>query len=507
MSPIVALTLLVVAQGPAPSPADRPPSAPSPADIVAAIEAALSDAIARAEPSIVAIHRQKGQNTNETRAVRGRQRSNPGVDRDPFEHQLRQIPDDFISFDYGSGVVIGDRGEILTAFHVVRGAEWLKVRAAGGQSFEAEVIGADPRSDLAVIAPIQEREADRPKLKPIAIGDSTRLRKGTFLVSLGNPFNAAGEDGSPSASWGILANTARRLEGDIDSSGQVRKGNRLMNFPTLLQLDSKLNLGMSGGAVINLKGELVGITTTASSPAGFDAQAGYAIPMDRMGRRAVESLKQGKEVEYGLLGIQADQQFSNRVFQVTAHSPAARGQLQVNDEVLAVNGVPVANFDSLILAVGAYSPGDSIRLKVRRGEEILERTIVLAKYPVEGEVIATNRPRPWRGLRVDYTSALRLTGLALPDMDATAAGVVATDVEEGSAAASAGLKKGVVILRVGERPVQSPRAFAEAVEGQDGPVVLDTDIGVLTVGTAESPRARTRPADRPRPADRARGRL
>ena len=79
-----------------------------------------------------------------------------------------------------------------------------------------------------------------------------------------------------------------------------------MNYPTLLQLDAKLNLGMSGGAVINLKGELVGLTTMASSPSGFDAMAGYAIPMDKIIKRAIATLKEGKEVEYGLLGIQAD---------------------------------------------------------------------------------------------------------------------------------------------------------------------------------------------------------
>ena len=500
MTSFVALTFLIIAQGPSPSPSstDRPTTAAAPLDIVAALESALADAIARAEPSIVSIHRHKGANPNETLAIRGRKRSFPlGADREPLEFPTRPLPDDFISFDYGSGVVIGDRGQILTAFHVVRGADQLIVSAAGGQLFIAEVIAADPRSDLAVIVPVEQPGIDRPRLKPIPIGDSTKLRKGTFLVALGNPFNAAHADGSPSASWGILANTARRLEGEIDSSsGVTRRGNRLMNFPTLLQLDAKLNLGMSGGAVINLKGELVGLTTTASSPAGFDAQAGYAIPMDAMGRRAVELLKQGKEVEYGLLGIQADQRFTNRVFQVTPHSPAARGSLQVNDEVLAVNGVPVTNFDTLILAVGPYSPGDSVKLKIRRVDDIIERTIVLAKYPVEGEVIATNRPRPWRGLRVDYTSALRLSALAFPDMDLTAAGVVVTDVDEGSPAASAGLKKGVIILRAGERPLHSPRAFAEAVAGQDGPVVLDTDIGVLTVGNGDS--SRSKPADPPR---------
>src|SRR5262249_25124597 len=155
-----------------------------------------------------------------------------------------------------------------------------------------------------------------------------------------------------------------------------------------------------------------------------------------------------------------------------------------------------SNFDSLILAVGAYSPGDLIRLKIRRSDEVIERTIVLAKYPIDGEVIATNRPRPWRGLRVDYSTALRPPAFGFPEVHTTSAGVVVTDVEEGSPAAASGLKRGVVILRVGERPVQSPRMFAEATDGQEGPVVLETELGVLTVGTAESPR--------PKPSDSSR---
>ena len=115
-----------------------------------------------------------------------------------------------------------------------------------------------------------------PRLKPLALGDSTRLRKGAFLIALGNSFNAA-HDGNASASWGILSNISRRLEFEADEPISSRKTIGLINFPTLLQLDSKLNLGMSGGAVINLKGELVGLTTMGSNPAGFDAMAGYAI--------------------------------------------------------------------------------------------------------------------------------------------------------------------------------------------------------------------------------------
>jgi serine protease Do len=468
---------------------------PSAMDLVAAIETVISDAIAKAEPSVVAIHRDKSD-SHETLAIRGRNRRTipPALPvRPDFDVRFRQFPEpntNMISLDYGSGVVIGDRGQILTAYHVVRGARRLIVRAvgrqeaAGRQEFDAEIIAADPRSDLAVIVP-SEYTADgqrqvQPKLNPLPIGDAGRLRKGAFLIAMGHSFNAA-HDGKPSASWGILSNLARKLTAETDDQGNLTKHPQLNNYPTLLQLDSKLNLGMSGGAVINLKGELVGLTTMAASPAGFDFMAGYAIPMDKLGRRAVETLKEGKEIEYGLIGIKPDKDNSNRVGDVIVNSPAALGQLQVLDEILAVNGSPVTDFDSLILAVNSYSADDTVRLKIRRADEIIERTIVLAKFPVDGEVIATNRPKPWRGLRVDYTSVLRYPTFGRHFLDAPNPGVVVTEVEEGSPAAIAGIKKGQLIRRVGDRDVATPRAFAEAVVSISGAVTLETDLGPVTV--------------------------
>jgi S1-C subfamily serine protease len=452
-------------------------------DLVAAIETVISDAIAKAEPSVVAIHREKSEHSKETLAVRGRDRRTiPG--RGEVDGRIPQFPEtNMISFDHNSGVVIGDRGQILTAYHVVRGASELWVRAVDHQLFAAEIIAADPRSDLAVIVPIENPRQDRPKLRPLPIGDAGRLRKGAFLIAMGNSFNAARGDGKPSASWGILSNRARRLELDDDESSRSRKGPQLNNYPTLLQLDSKLNLGMSGGAVINLKGELVGLTTMAASPAGFDSMAGYAIPMDRLGRRAVDTLKEGKEIEYGLLGITADRNFppTNHVFDVTPNSPAALGQIQTGDEILAVNDSPVVDFDTLILAVNGFSADDTVRLKIRRGGEIIERSIVLAKYPVTGEVIATNRPKPWRGLRVDYTSILRYGVLGPNFLDVANPGVVVTEVEDGSPAAIAGIKKGQLIRRVGDRDVSTPRAFAEAVASQSGAITLETDLGPVTL--------------------------
>ncbi len=464
-------------------PTSSPQPAPAPVDVVAALETAMADAIAKAEPSVVAIHRSKAENTQETVAVRGRKPAPEVHEPSPVDFRFpRQAvsPDDFISFDYGSGVVVGDRGQILTAFHVVRGAKRLRVRAAGQISFEAEVIAADPRSDMAVIAPRAISGVDPPRLKPLALGDASRLRKGSFVIALGNPFNAA-RDGKPSASWGILSNLARSVMPEADDRIQLQ----LQHYPTLLQLDAKLNLGMSGGAAINLRGELIGLTTTATSPAGFDSQAGYAIPMDQLGRRVVETLKEGKEVEYGLLGIKPVDT-SNRIREVVKFSPAALGDLQVEDEVIAVNGSPVSDFASLILAVNAYGAGESIRLKVRRSvgrtDQTLERTLVLAKFPVQGEIIATNRPNPWRGLRIDYLTPETYRAVNPAFEDNTSAGVVITEVDEGSPADVAGLKKGQLIRRVGDRPVTTPRAFAEAVAKQDGPVIVDTDRGSVTIG-------------------------
>jgi serine protease Do len=470
-----------------PPPQEPKASASSPADVVTAIETVISDAIAKAEPSVVAIHRVKGENSQETQAVRGRKTAGNllerpqrfGLDGGRLVRFPEQTDPNLISFDFGSGVVIGDKGQILTMYHVVKGARELFVRAADRQQFKAEIIAADPRSDLAVIAPIEGDAAEFPKLKPLAVGDAGKLRKGAFLISLGNSFNAA-RDGKPSASWGILSNIARKLEFlEVDDMMPTRRQLRLHDHPTLLQLDSKLNLGMSGGAVINLKGELVGLTTMAASPAGFDAMAGYAVPMDKLGRRAAETLKEGKEIEYGLLGIEPDGP-TNRVRGLSANSPA-QGKIVVNDEIVAVNDAPVIDFDSLILAVNGYSAGDLVRLKIRHGAEIIEREIVLAKYPVEGEVIVTNRPKLWRGLRVDYASTVNLRNFARDSFDSPQPGVVVTEVEEGSRAAAAGIKKGQMIHKVDDKILRSPRDFNDAVAKLEGPVTLQTDLGPLTV--------------------------
>ena len=404
------------AQAKAPSAHGAKINAPMPLDVATALETALADAIEKSEASVVAIARDRRENPDETTAIKGRNPLPIRLDARFRSGQDAFMPvvDDFISLDTGSGVVVGDRGEILTTFHVVRGANRLVVRAIGArQGFDAEILAADPRSDLAVIVPRELPGIPPPLLKPIQLGHASKLRKGSFLVALGNPFNAA-RDGRPSASWGILSNIARRLEPTLDD--RMSRQRQLRHFPTLLQLDAKLNQGMSGGAVVNLRGELVGITTDGGGTEGFDAAAGYAIPMNSLGRRVVETLKQGKEFEYGMLGIGLDVvNGTNRVDNVQPNTPAAMGGVVADDLITEVGDTVVSDADHLVLAVNALPAGTIVKLKIQRAGRPVECTVELAKYPIDprSPPIVTNIQPAWRGLRIDYLSTLPNGGFGI----------------------------------------------------------------------------------------------
>lgn len=450
---------------------------------LAAIESAMIAAIERAEASVVAIARYRDPaNPEETTAIRGRgpapaPRVQPGVLR--LDPEFEAPPDGIYGF--GSGVVIGDAGEILTTYHNVSGASRLIVRAAGNQRFDAEIIAADPRSDLAVIAP-RLAGPDAPSLKPIPLGDAGALRKGSFLIALGNSFDVARDDGRVSAGWGILANRARKIQ--LPPADDVAAQPQLRNYPTLLQLDAKLNLGMSGGAVVNLRGELVGLTTAAGNPENFDPQAGYAIPVDRLGRQAIDALRQGREVEYGFLGIRLDTLTrTTRIDSVTPGTPASQGGLMTGDEILEVGGVPVNDSDELVLAINQMPVGETIPLRVRRNGQTLERSVILSKMRILGDppVIATTKPKDWRGLRVDFTSAVFNPADPALLQQMSKGTVSVSEVQNGSPAFFAGLRPGMIVLEVDGQTVASPRLFEQAVRDKTGPVKFKTDSGEIVV--------------------------
>lgn len=456
--------------------------------ITAALEETVADSIEATSRSIVAISRIKNrENSKSTNAVRNKlvavepqpNQNNGGFNNGFIANQF----EDFQSFDYAAGVVVGENNEILTTFHSIQGADRIAVRAAGRLQFDAEIIAADPRSDLAVIVPTRtSAEALKIRLNPVKIGQAEKLRRGSFLVALGNPFNAA-LDGQPSSAFGILSNNARRLDLTIDETTST--GRQLRHLPTLLQLDSKLNLGMSGGAVVNMNGELVGITTTGGNPQGFDAQAGYAIPMDILGRRAVSTLIRGEEVEYGFLGVSLATNGSNIIQGVSPGTPAAKAGLVQGDQIVKIGEIPVNDGDQLVLAVNSFPVETPLKITFRRSVFIENQAgplkvsqIRLAKFPVGGEVIATSKPLPWRGLEIDYPSVM-IQGNPLNEvpilrtMPSDNDGVIVTHVNADSPAIGL-IRIGELITAVNGQRINSPRQFRELVKDLNGAVKITT---------------------------------
>lgn len=462
-----------------------------------AIEQAFVSIIEKAEASVVSIARFQEPKIQPIRDP---------FNRRGFQNQAPQRPindptsPEFVPSEFGSGIIVtpdakNGRSFILTNYHVVRGgplaganpikSEYkLYVRLSNRLGYFASIIAADPRSDLALLdinyKAMQLKPTD---LKPIPFGDAANIRKGKLVLALGNPY-AIGRDGSASVSWGMVSNISRRpapigQEGDAES----KKKETLHHYGTLLHVDTRLNLGTSGGALLNLQGKLIGITTALAALDGYEKSVGYAIPIDASTRRIIETLAKGREVEYGFLGVQlgdsrADefrnfppqiqQRSGARINDVTAESPAHLGGLRASDIVLKVNNEPVLDRYDLMLKVGSLPPESKVDLTVwqpgTRFDKSSILTITLGKWPVrdvEGIVATNPRYQPWRGMQVDYSTGrskyLQYFYRRFPQ------GVLITRVESQSQADSAKLQAGEYISHVNQTPVKTPAEFYDAV--------------------------------------------
>jgi S1-C subfamily serine protease len=436
------------------------------------IEKNLVDAIARAEKSVVAIARVKKEPAGDALQLE--------IRPDPFGRRMlmpsapQPTDPDFLPNEYGTGVVIDRQGLILTAYHVLGEESDYYVTTSDRRVFKATPKAADPRSDLAVLA------IEANNLTPIALGDAAKLKKGQIVIALGNPFSIA-RDGQVSASWGIVSNLARKAPADPSEADSTAK-TTLHHFGTLIQTDAKLNLGTSGGALVNLRGEMVGLTVSWAAASGFETAAGYAIPIDATFRRVLETLKQGREVEYGFLGVPpANLQQREvlqglhgvRVSQSVPGTPAVKAGLKVGDIITAVNGEPIYDADGFVLSVGKQPAEAVVKLAVLRDDRPKVVEAKLGKYPVRGKKIVTQTDPLWRGLRVEYPTAVvdergrGMSGLSFPEQ-----GVTVVEVAENSPAAAAGLQVGMVISTANHKAINSPKEFRAAVDNSSDPVVL-----------------------------------
>lgn len=441
------------------------------ADVVDAIERSMIEAIERAERSVVAISRVRKPQSGDTFPLEFRP--------DPFGRRLAPAPDpqptdpDFIPSEYGTGVVVDARGLILTAHHVLGEDSEYYVTSHDRKVYRAWVKGADPRSDLAVLA------VDTNDLVPIRFGDASQLRRGQLVIALGNPY-AIARDGQVSASWGIVSNLARKAPpspNEFDPSGR----GTLHHFGTLIQTDARLTLGTSGGPLLNRRGEMVGLCVALAATTGYERAAGYAIPVDATFRRVVPMLKEGREVEYGFLGVRptslAPREVhaglqGTRLSEVVPGTPADRYGLREGDVLTAVNGNPIHDADGLYLEVGKLPVETVAQLAILRDGRPRQIDVTLSKYPVRGRMVVTTPEPSWRGMRVDYPTAWLDAARHRPRPLAFDEGVIVTDVEEHSPAWEAGLRPGTLVSHVEKKAVRTPGQFRAALAGKTGPVAL-----------------------------------
>jgi len=460
---------------------------PSALETAAAMEKTLVDVIARSEKSVVAIARVRIERPGDTFGFEIR--PDPFGGRPVPATSAQPTDPDFVPNEYGTGVVVGP-GLILTAYHVLGEQSEYYVTTHDRKVYRAWIKGADPRSDLAVLG------IEANGLPPIKFGNAGEVKKGQIVVALGNPY-AIARDGQVSAGWGIVSNLSRKappVPEQSDSSGKPT----LHHFGTLIQTDAKLNLGTSGGPLLNLQGDMIGLSVALAATAGYETATGYAIPVDATFRRVVETLKQGREVEYGFLGIQPSNlqpreiltgMHGIRVYRVVPGTPAARYGLRENDVVTAVDGTPIYEADGLVLEVGKLPVEAVARLSVLRNQRKRTVPVTLAKYPVRGRKVVTFPSPDWRGLRVDYPTAFVETdvharsGLAFFDE-----GVVVTDVAESTPAWEAGLRRGTFITHLGRTAVRTPKEFHRAAGREIGPVQLRVADDENPVRTVESTR-------------------
>jgi serine protease Do len=440
------------------------------------MERLVTEAIERAEKSVVAIARVR--------------REKDAPPREPGEIALPPLsargsnPTDpeFVPNEFGTGVVIDAKGLIVTNYHVlgnVREADyylWLNRKP-----YAAKVKAADPWLDLAVL------QIDADGLRPMAFGDARTLKKGQFVIALGNPY-AIARDGQPSASWGIVSNLQRQAPAPRTGTRPSDAGETLHHWGTLIQTDVRLELGTSGGALVNLKGEMVGLTTSLAALAGYERPGGFAIPVDDDFRRALETLKTGRLPDYGFLGVGTEAlsvaqrqrgRFGARITDVVPATPAAVTGLRPGDVITHVDGNPVADQVALIREVSGRQADSIVTLQLLRGGDEsrpgrpLTVKVKLAKKRMETarESLAEISPSAWRGLRVEYATAAPLFREQSRDLDpAGSVGVV--EVARESAAWKAGLRPGDFVSHVGQTRITTPHEFYDAVAGLEGDVAL-----------------------------------
>ncbi|EMJ3186597.1 TPA: serine endoprotease DegP [Yersinia enterocolitica] len=332
----------------------------------------------------------------------------------------------------GSGVIIdAAKGYVVTNNHVVDNATRINVKLSDGRSYEAKVIGKDPRTDIALL-----QLKDAKNLTAIKIADSDQLRVGDYTVAIGNPYG--------------LGETV--TSGIVSALG--RSGLNVENYENFIQTDAAINRGNSGGALINLNGELIGINTAILAPDGGNIGIGFAIPSNMVKNLTSQMVEFGqvKRGELGIMGtelnselakaMKVDAQKGAFISQVLPKSAAAKAGIKAGDVIVSMNGKAINSFAGFRAEIGTLPVGSKMTLGLLRDGK-----------PVNVEVTLEQSSQTQVDSGNLYTG---IEGAELSNSDVNGKkGVKVDSVKPGTAAARIGLKKGDVIMGVNQQPVQN----------------------------------------------------
>jgi Do/DeqQ family serine protease len=445
----------------------------------------FADIIEKASPAVVKISMTRIIKVSE------QQQTNPFMS-DPFFRQFfgggngQMRPRDQREEGLGSGIIVSPSGYILTNNHVVDKASKLEVTLSDGRDFTGKVVGTDPQTDVAVV----KISADSLPVMPFANSDAARV--GDLCFAIGNPF---GQDHT--VTMGIVSAKNRNLE----------MGTHIQNF---IQTDASINPGNSGGALINAKGELIGMNTMILTGGGGNVFGGgeggnvgigFAVPSN-MAKQVMDQIEKNGKVSRGYLGAELGNvtremaphlglkagEEGAYIANVTPNGPGAKAGLQSGDVVTAIDGKSVRNSDDLTMAVISHAPGSRVTLDVVRNGQPTKVEVTLGTRPT-GIDWDQNSPNAnnnggnndqgnnnggnvtARGITVEtLTPDLAQQVNAQPNTK----GVVVDSVDESSPAADAGVTRGTVIVAVDRKPVTSAADFKRLMSEASGKSVMLT---------------------------------
>ncbi len=358
---------------------------------------------------------------------------------------------------FGSGVIISDDGYIVTNNHVIEGSDEIMVTMNDRREYTAELIGSDPTTDLALI------KIDEKKLPTLSYGSSDDLQLGEWVLAVGNPYNL-----TSTVTAGIVSAKARNIN-------ILRNSFSIESF---IQTDAAVNPGNSGGALVNTRGQLVGINTAIASRTGNYTGYSFAIPVSIV-KKVVSDLMEFGEVQRALLGVTIrnvtselaqEEGLENTkgvyVTDITTNGAAREAGIKSGDVITSINDIKVNTVSELQEQISKYRPKDKVSVVLKRNGNLKQFDVVLRNMEGSLDIVRSGEIIQLLGATFEPVPQNELEKLGIEN------GVRVTSLQPGKFM-KVGIKKGFVVTSVNKKPVNSVKDISDILRGVDGGVIIE----------------------------------